>query len=221
MSQPLPSSSSSPSCPSSPRLAGTTPHVQTAAGRAYDATIQLRDSCKSTAVRRDGLLPPAGDAMTTRDATAGGVVGVVAGASGVLDGGAVASVGFCEGEADVETHSLESMERDILTSQCCPSPVGGFPDPDDLPVHPTALSASYFSFHRPFDLTRFPLSYSEAIAHSDASIWRAAMDREKQSLEDMGAFEEADFPPGSWTIGVKWVFDLVIVTGRQNPPGHG
>ena len=33
------------------------------------------------------------------------------------------------------------------------------------------------------------------------------MDCEKQSLLDMGAFEEMDLPPGERTVGLKWVFD--------------
>ena len=32
------------------------------------------------------------------------------------------------------------------------------------------------------------------------------MDRERLSLQDMGAFEEADLPPGEKAIGLKWVF---------------
>ena len=34
------------------------------------------------------------------------------------------------------------------------------------------------------------------------------MDREWQSLVDMGAFEEVDLPPGQKTLGLKWVFDI-------------
>ena len=32
------------------------------------------------------------------------------------------------------------------------------------------------------------------------------MDRECQSLTEMGVFEEADLPPKEWTIGLKWVY---------------
>ena len=56
---------------------------------------------------------------------------------------------------DVETHSLESLERDVLATQCYPSPLGGFSELDDLPLPPTAFGVSpSFSFHCPFDLTR-------------------------------------------------------------------
>ena len=33
------------------------------------------------------------------------------------------------------------------------------------------------------------------------------MDHEKQSLHNMGAFEEADLPASERTIGLKWVYD--------------
>ena len=53
---------------------------------------------------------------------------------------------------------------------------------------------------------RFPLSYAEAIARPDASVWRAAMDREMMSLREMGAFVEEDLPKGEKTVGLKWVY---------------
>ena len=33
------------------------------------------------------------------------------------------------------------------------------------------------------------------------------MDREKESLEQMGAFEEVELPPGERVIRLKWVYD--------------
>ena len=71
----------------------------------------------------------------------------------------------------------------------------------------------------PFDLTKLPFSYSEAIARPDAPVWRAAMDREHQSLQDMGAFEEVDLPPGERTIGLKWVYDRKTDVDGKNIPG--
>lgn len=50
-----------------------------------------------------------------------------------------------------------------------------------------------------------PLSYAEAIMCPDADVWQAAMDCKKQSLEEMGAFEEVELPSGERTIGLKWV----------------
>lgn len=74
---------------------------------------------------------------------------------------------------------------------------------------PTAFHASSSSSHtfvHSFDLTKAPILYPEAIARLDASVWCAAMDRERLSLEEMGAFEEVDLPKGEQTIGLKWVF---------------
>ena len=92
---------------------------------------------------------------------------------------------------DPDTSSFSLMEPDIL----------------NLAFRATSLhSPSSFS-PRPFDLSKPPASYSEAMARPDASVWRSAMDRERQSLLDMGAFEEATLPPGQKAIGLKWVYD--------------
>ena len=69
-----------------------------------------------------------------------------------------------------------------------------------------SIPASPLSSH-PFDLSKPPFFYSEAMACPDASVWRAAMDQERQSLVDMGAFEEADLPPGQKAISLKWVYN--------------
>ena len=53
---------------------------------------------------------------------------------------------------------------------------------------------------------KFPLSYAEAVSHPDAPVWYAAMEREKASLLEMGAFVEEDLPKGAKTIGLKWVY---------------
>ena len=73
-----------------------------------------------------------------------------------------------------------------------------------------SLAFTTFSspFSRSFDLSKPPLSYAEAIARPDSSIWHSAMDRERQSLADMGAFEEAVLPAGEKPIGLKWVYDI-------------
>ena len=63
-------------------------------------------------------------------------------------------------------------------------------------------------FSRPFDLSKPPLSYTEAIARPDSSVWHSAMDRERMSLAEMGAFEEVELPKGEKTIGLKWVYDI-------------
>ena len=59
---------------------------------------------------------------------------------------------------------------------------------------------------RTWDLKKAPNSYAEACARPDASAWRAAMDREINSLRDMGAFLECDLPPGKKPLTLKWVY---------------
>ena len=69
------------------------------------------------------------------------------------------------------------------------------------------LASSSSSRSHSFDLSKLPFSYSEALARPDAFVWQAAMERKKQSLKDMQAFEEVDLPSGAKTIGLKWVYD--------------
>jgi hypothetical protein len=71
-----------------------------------------------------------------------------------------------------------------------------------------SLSAvSSFQQHtRTYDLSKEPQSYTEAITCLDTDTWRAAMDREKESLEQMGAFKEVELSPGECVIGLKWVY---------------
>ena len=57
-----------------------------------------------------------------------------------------------------------------------------------------------------FNLSKEPSSYVEAMAQPDASVWRAVMTRERESLMEMGAFEEVDLPLGGKPVGLKWVF---------------
>ena len=44
------------------------------------------------------------------------------------------------------------------------------------------------------------------------------MDREWQSLGDMGAFEEVNLPEGEHTIGLKWVYDCKTDAAGVNIP---
>ena len=69
------------------------------------------------------------------------------------------------------------------------------------------------------NLSRVPSSFSEAISRPDASVWRAAMDRELKSLDEMGAFEEAYLPPDNRAIGLKWVFDCKTDANGNNIAG--
>ena len=111
----------------------------------------------------------------------------------------------------IDTYSFSVAESDILW--------------DHLTISTTspamALRAGPSLSHHPqsFDLSKPPFSYTEAIARPDALAWRAAMDRELQSLRDMNAFEEADLPRGEKTIGLKWVYDYKTDAFGNNIPG--
>ena len=101
----------------------------------------------------------------------------------------------------IENVSLAQMEPSILAS---------------FALH---ASASTLNRSSSFDLSKAPLSFAEAHARSDASLWKAAMDREKDSLEEMGAFEEADLPLGEQAIGLKWVYAFKTDADGRNIPG--
>ncbi len=44
------------------------------------------------------------------------------------------------------------------------------------------------------------------MACPNAATWQPAMDCERTSLTEMGAFEEVDLPTDKNTIGLKWVY---------------
>jgi hypothetical protein len=89
----------------------------------------------------------------------------------------------------VETESLIECDADIIRRHL----LGEFPA---LPLpSPTSLLS--------YDISKPPLSYSEAVARPDAFLWHAAMEREMSSLREMGAFVEEDLPKGQRTIGLK------------------
>jgi Reverse transcriptase (RNA-dependent DNA polymerase) len=106
-------------------------------------------------------------------------------------------------DLDIGVSSLVDDESDILWDHIClsPTPISLFLDVDQ-----SCAFKAYSGPHRSFDLSKEPLSYTEAVTRPDADSWRVAMEREKTSLEEMGAFEEVDLPPGERTIGLKWVY---------------
>jgi hypothetical protein len=125
--------------------------------------------------------------------------------------------------SQIDTDSFELLEAAAVRDRRAAIVLRSHPDffgVDDF-VACSASSSSSPSFIRSFDLSKAPFSYPEAIARSDASVWRAAMDRERLSLEEMGAFEEVDLPKGERTIGLKWVFahktdsDGLVVQGKE------
>ena len=91
----------------------------------------------------------------------------------------------------LETDSLDQMEPNVLWQHA-------------MALHAFVPSSS--STPQIFDLSKAPSLYLEAVAWKDAPVWQAVMDREKKSLEDMGAFEETDLPLGEKSIGLKWVY---------------
>ena len=89
---------------------------------------------------------------------------------------------------NIDTISLDVLEPNVLMHHCFSA---------------TSLMHSY---KQHFNLSKEPLSYAKAIAHPDASAWQAVMDHQKESSQQMGAFEEVDLPPGEHLIGLKWVY---------------
>jgi hypothetical protein len=51
-----------------------------------------------------------------------------------------------------------------------------------------------------------PNTYSEAMALRDASFWRVAVNDEMNSMLSNNTLVLVDLPPGSNTIGCKWIF---------------
>jgi len=108
--------------------------------------------------------------------------------------------------------------------------------PDPLPTwsldsHPSPLFTAYgFLTRSPIDHLRAPVthdllkppdSYHEACSRPDVSVWRAAMEREMESLRARNAFEPAVLPPDRKAIGVRWVYaykynpDGTIIRGKE------
>eukprot|EP00798_Chlamydomonas_sp_ICE-L_P005173 gene5173-biopygen12229 len=55
----------------------------------------------------------------------------------------------------------------------------------------------------------------EALSSANSEEWRQAMNAEVTALSDMNTWSLADLPPGSKSIGTKWVFDLKrLVSGE-------
>ena len=134
----------------------------------------------------------------------------------VANGGVSASVVNCAtnggGVTDLTlSDDVLSDFLSFLAPSTFPNPV----DTDSLVHHELDIlflhSLSMFSSPQASSMPstpalKFPLSYAEAIARPDASVWHAAMEREKESLREMGAFVEEPLPKGAKTIGLKWVY---------------
>jgi hypothetical protein len=207
VSRPLPLSSISPVSSDLPRSSRTQSRVRTTLGQAYDDVFRLKEFRQAARDQKRSLMVSAGHGgAVDADVDAVSVAGTYGGAAS--DGDVLAAVGV----ADL---SLSLAAIDAFHSLIASSSLPDLSDtvsislmePDILALAFRAAAPVPSLSSRPFDLSKAPLSYSEAMARPDASVWRAAMDRERQSLIDMGAFEEADLPPGMKAVGLKWVYD--------------
>jgi len=85
-----------------------------------------------------------------------------------------------------------------------------------LAAHPNPL-------HLPkiFDLSKAPMNYREAKARPDADVWRAAMQRELDTLRDRNVFQPTTLSAGRRAVGTRWVFayklhpDRSIIRGKE------
>lgn len=195
------------------------PRLRTSMGHAYDDIIALKKSRNEERQRRHLLRLNGGiHSVDNEVGTNGGVA-----SSDALYGGASRATSI--GSVSDLSPSIEAIESFIsfLDSSLFPSSIATeslidfemdlFPLSDSF-----ALKAFSLPFSRPFDLSKPPSSYTEAIARPDASIWHAAMDRERESLASMGAFEEADLPKGE-RAGLKWVYDIKTDANGDRVPG--
>ena len=96
------------------------------------------------------------------------------------------------------------------------------PDGLELLFHQCFLTAPPpFLRSRPYDLSKPPNSYHEALHRSDKAVWLAAMQREIDSLEERKAFERTSLPAGRKAIGVRWTYDYkyepdgTIIRGKE------
>lgn len=55
-----------------------------------------------------------------------------------------------------------------------------------------------------------PRSMEEALQGPWATQWKAAMDREWETLQERGTWELEELPEGKRPIGVKWVFRVKV-----------
>ena len=97
--------------------------------------------------------------------------------------------------APVTTSSFELDEAEIIWNHSllrCPVDLDIV---SDSAVFLTLTECSSFLSTSP-DLSKEPRSFTEAMKRPDADAWSAAMDREKTSLREMGAFEEVTLPKG-------------------------
>ena len=213
--------------PSKPDTRPSQERICTVAGNHYDDILKLKDVRRqerecwrrlanagggSTTLASDGEAIVDGAAVVD-DAAGGDVVhgGAVLAVSMDLSPSEDAITGFSSFLASsslpdsdlVKTEFLDLSELDVLRNSCF-------------------LSLSSQQLHKsPFDLTKAPASYTEAMAHPDAKVWQDAMEREKESLQEMGFFEEVELPCSKKIVGLIWVYayktdaDGKVILGKE------
>ena len=171
------------------------PCIRTTMGQAYNEVLHLKEFQKTARDHKQLLAADVGNGGDC-DPIAVGALSVVAMNGGVVS---VAGVEIADGVGILS--KLPSLA--VLNTFFSLIASSHFPDPSDtisLPMlecdlafvlratgSSSSSSPSSSRASHPFDLSKAPLSFSEAMAHPDASVWRAAMDHERQSLLDMGA----------------------------------
>ena len=197
--------------------------THTLAGQDFDEVLCLKEFCKVERAHQKSILLH--DVVDGGDHHTLAAVGVqldvdilqVDGGVSLLSGGAVcaAASGDSSSTGDIPSTSqifpvfsppgliedISLLIENVSLAQMEPGIIASFA------MHASTSTSSHSSS---FDLSKAPSSFAEAHACSDAPVWRAAMDREKKILEEMGAFEEADLPPGERAIGLKWVYTFKL-----------
>ena len=218
--RPLPSTSLLPDNPlaSTSRPLRDRPRIRTAVGQAYDDVMEFKRSRREERQRNVLQLKDVENGGVTRSATDDGGVSVAenGGANDHASWGANGGVAHVDVDLSPSLEDIESLIS-FLDSSSFPHQIDtiSLVEIEDDLIHsflsmsgPFALKAFSIPFSKPFDPSKPPLSYTEALARPDAQVWQSAMERERKSLMDMGAFEEVILPKGERTIGLKWVFDI-------------
>ena len=192
----------------------------THAGQAFDEVIHLKEFCAVEHERRK-LQLVAGDV----DGGAHGAFAAVVVWQVVVDGDILSPSGGAV--ADLVTDSLLSPvssspvieDVSLLESSLMIEDVSLAKMKPEILLNFALHTSTYIPHSFSLDILKAPSSFAEAHTQSDAPVWRAAMDQEKQSLDDMGAFEEADLPPGEHAIRLKWVYTFKTDADGCNIPG--
>ena len=194
-----------PTTSASSSIRPTRTRIQMIAGHDYSEALKLK---ASLALER-GKVHAAqnGDGQAAMDAGVDG--GVTLNAPMAGDGGALALIASVNGDRDLWEVTEETLKDFVsylalspsldlaVTESLASDKEGIFWDSVALGAF---VSPRYLSLPS-YDMSKEPLSYTEAMARPDADAWRAAMDREKTSLEEM-----VDLPKGERLIGLKWVY---------------